>query len=159
VQSEKRDASQLNVPLTASHPVFVLSAPNSVTGSFGDHIAVRGAAFPLWIAVSANTWREIVEARKSSSSLTPPTSMHLCRLRQAEMMPHWGRQQKSDDRPAEAARIVRHSPIVPNRLVRGRHPKMTVPVRRLATRHLTRSRMSGRVQVWLRRSSIVTKPR
>ena len=39
---------------TSVQPLLVTAAPNRVTGSFGDHIAIRGAASPLWMAISAS---------------------------------------------------------------------------------------------------------
>jgi hypothetical protein len=50
----------------------VTAAPNKVTGSLRDHIAIRGPASPLWMAISASVSRGIVAARNFSVSLMIP---------------------------------------------------------------------------------------
>jgi hypothetical protein len=63
MQFENVDASQSNVGPTSSHPFFVVTAPNNVTGSSCDHIAALGFASPLWSAVSAAFNRGIVDVK------------------------------------------------------------------------------------------------
>jgi hypothetical protein len=55
--------------VTSSDPMVVRSRPNTVTGSWVDHMARRGPGSPLISACSAWSWRVRVGVRKSSSSL------------------------------------------------------------------------------------------
>jgi hypothetical protein len=66
---ENRVASQWKTWVTSSDPMTVRSAPNTVTGSWVDHIARRGSGSPLISACSASSWRARVGVRKSSRSL------------------------------------------------------------------------------------------
>src|ERR1700719_4423758 len=85
MQFEKVDASQSNVGRISSHPVFVVTAPNNVTGSSCDHIAARGLASPLWSAVSAVFKRGIVDDKNASNSSTASTSILLIQDSQIDM--------------------------------------------------------------------------
>src|SRR4051812_44613098 len=51
-----------------SHPLVVTAAPNSVTGSVCDHMAILWLASPEWRAVSAAFSCGSVASRKVSSS-------------------------------------------------------------------------------------------
>jgi class 3 adenylate cyclase len=75
----ERVASQLKAWVASSDPMAFRSAPNTVTGSWVDHIARRGPGSPLISACSASSWRVRVGVRKSSSSLmaTLPSGLGL----------------------------------------------------------------------------------
>jgi hypothetical protein len=58
----------------SSHPLPLRAAPNSVTGSLCDHMALRGPASPLWSALSASVRRGSTDAKKASVCLISPSS-------------------------------------------------------------------------------------
>src|SRR4029450_9675250 len=73
-QSEKLAASSRNSSLSSSCPLADFHAPRTVTGSFLDQTASRGAASPLCRASSASLRRDLAHPRNSSlsSMSTPP---------------------------------------------------------------------------------------
>lgn len=52
-----------------SPPFPFKAAPNRVTGSWWDHMAIRGPASPLWRAISASFSRGMVSVRKAATSV------------------------------------------------------------------------------------------
>jgi len=55
------------------HPRPDIAAPNSVSGSARDHIALRGPESPLCSAISASVIRGPIVARNCSVSVIDPT--------------------------------------------------------------------------------------
>src|SRR6476619_2843595 len=75
LQSENLVSRCRKSPVTSSGPFADFHAPKTVTGSFWDQIAKRGAASPLWSASSASRRRVFTHSRNSSLSLIwPPIS-------------------------------------------------------------------------------------
>src|SRR5918995_2418123 len=113
VPFENRDARDSNTWPISVQPLPIITAPKSVTGSLCDQMALRGAASPLWSAVSASVRRGRTDPRKSSVSPNVSSLLRnrrsIARRRRASTHGRWPGSSVYDGSRSEDDRLEEHS--------------------------------------------------